>query len=158
MAKWAGRECNVVVLGVPCYTFHGIEDDDLAALEEAVLRARAGGYRRWSLDSGSGGYSADFPADWSEIKVLQEVAYFHGGALEAHPARHERWIPVADEGPHFRDEGEVPTGAHNWFRPWDVGHGRLTVNWPSALEGDTDLLAPSSLEPQLSLTFPTELT
>ncbi len=90
--------------------------------------------------------------------MIQEVGYYHGGGLEAIPARRSTWIPESDTGPHFRDDGEVCTGAFNWFRPWDIGYGRLTINWPREWEGGTHLLRPEPTaaetdSPQLSLSL-----
>lgn len=154
--KFAGRECNLELLGIPCYTSFADELDaaTVAALEEAVARARDGGYRRWIVEivDGSGGYSIDFPAEWDVLRVMQEVAYVHGERMEAHPARAHRWVPVSDSGPHFVDGDEIPTGAYNWFQPWDVKgpRGPVSVSWPRAWEGGTDLLDPDP-EPQLAL-------
>lgn len=141
---WAGRECNLELLGIPCFSYHApaFDADTIAAFEDAVLRARAGGYRRWRLEAGSGGYSADFPAEWDDLRVIQEVGYYHGAALEAHPARGHAWTPVSGAGPHFEDRGEIPTGSFQWFRPWDVNNGGVTVHWPREWEGGVDLLAP----------------
>lgn len=137
-AKWAGRDCNIEILGVPCYVFCPDElgPETIAALEDAVERAREGGYRRWYVEKvdGSGGYSVDFPAEWDVLRVMQEVAYVHGDTFEARPARH------------FEDGHEIPTGTYNWFRPWDVRggpRGHVGVNWPRPYEGEWDLLAPT---------------
>ena len=130
------------ILGVPVQTPPGTTPEQMAELEEAVKRAREGGYRRWAIDStikpkmsGGGGasgvfYSADFPAEWDALKIRMELGYRHGDqGWTVEPARFQEWVAEGTKKrkPHFKDGAEVPVGHAGWFRPWDVGD--TAIHW-----------------------------